>query len=170
MDDHDDGEKTILARTARFDGESLADRICWRSLRSCGPTCLAALQTLSKGEGVLADASASRLNSPTASGRDGLHVGPKCGDDPPVRPSSSPLGTHTPVSRPGQLRLRISAGFWSSLRSPPSTLLLAEWTGGLARNSSSRPNVGGWLGGRAWLSGRSVTSAGQFRDGTGARI
>jgi uncharacterized protein (DUF1800 family) len=39
---------------------------------------------------------------------------------------------------------------------PPSTLLLAEWTGRMGEALFFPPNVGGWPGGRSWLSGRAV--------------
>jgi Protein of unknown function (DUF1800) len=45
---------------------------------------------------------------------------------------------------------------------PPSTLLLVEWTGRLGQELFFPPNVGGWPGGRSWLSGRSVVARANF--------
>src|SRR5262249_34664679 len=45
---------------------------------------------------------------------------------------------------------------------PPSTLLLADWTGRLGQELFYPPNVGGWPGGRSWLSGRSVVARANF--------
>jgi uncharacterized protein (DUF1800 family) len=39
---------------------------------------------------------------------------------------------------------------------PPSTLVLADWAARLGQNLFYPPNVGGWPGGRAWLSTRAV--------------
>ncbi len=39
---------------------------------------------------------------------------------------------------------------------PSSTLVLAEWTGRLGQDLFYPPNVGGWPGGRTWLTTRSV--------------
>jgi uncharacterized protein (DUF1800 family) len=39
---------------------------------------------------------------------------------------------------------------------PSSTLVLAEWCGRLGQDLFYPPNVGGWLGGRAWLTTRSL--------------
>jgi uncharacterized protein (DUF1800 family) len=39
---------------------------------------------------------------------------------------------------------------------PPSTLLLAEWATRLGQDLFYPPNVGGWPGGRAWLTTRAV--------------
>ena len=46
---------------------------------------------------------------------------------------------------------------------PPSTLLLAEWTARLGQELFYPPNVGGWPGGRGWLSGRRNRGPGQLR-------
>jgi uncharacterized protein (DUF1800 family) len=46
--------------------------------------------------------------------------------------------------------------------SMPSTLLLADWTGRLGQELFEPPNVGGWPGGRAWLSARSLVGRANF--------
>jgi uncharacterized protein (DUF1800 family) len=46
--------------------------------------------------------------------------------------------------------------------SMPSTLLLADWTGRLGQELFEPPNVGGWPGGRAWLSARSLIGRANF--------
>ncbi len=45
---------------------------------------------------------------------------------------------------------------------PPSTWLLAEWTDRLEQRLFFPPNVGGWPGGRSWLSGRAVVARANF--------
>src|SRR5262249_24116728 len=53
---------------------------------------------------------------------------------------------------------------------PPSTLVLAEWCGRLRQDLFSRPNVGGWPGGRSWLTTRSLLGRANYAaalvDGT----
>jgi uncharacterized protein (DUF1800 family) len=49
-----------------------------------------------------------------------------------------------------------------AFRPPPSTLLLAEWCGRLGQALFFPPNVGGWRGGRSWLSGRAVIARANF--------
>ena len=39
---------------------------------------------------------------------------------------------------------------------PPSTLLLAEWAARLGQDLFYPPNVGGWTGGRSWLTTQSI--------------
>jgi hypothetical protein len=156
-DHHDDCEKTILGKTARFDADSLADhllaqpavadRLAWRL---CG-TFL--------GEGV-ADAEArgelaERLRN------DDLHVGRAV--ETVLRSSLffSKANLHARVSDP--------VGFVTgSVRAlerfdpPPSTLLLAEWTARMGQELFAPPNVGGWPGGRRWLTGRAIVARANF--------
>ena len=44
----------------------------------------------------------------------------------------------------------------------PSTLLLADWTTRLGQELFEPPNVGGWPGGRAWLTARSLVGRANF--------
>jgi hypothetical protein len=39
---------------------------------------------------------------------------------------------------------------------PPSTLLLADWAARLGQDLFTPPNVGGWKGGRDWISSRTM--------------
>jgi uncharacterized protein (DUF1800 family) len=47
-------------------------------------------------------------------------------------------------------------------RPPPSTLLLAEWCDRLGHELFFPPNVGGWRGGRSWLSARSIIARANY--------
>lgn len=156
--DHDDREKIILGKTARFDAESLADhllvqpavadRLAWR-------LCATFL-----GEGV-ADLSAQAELADQLR-RDGLHVGRAVET---ILPHStlffSDRNLHTRISDPvgfvvGSVRaLELCAPL-------PSTLLLAEWTARLGQELFFPPNVGGWPGGRRWLSGRAIVARANF--------
>ncbi len=46
--------------------------------------------------------------------------------------------------------------------SAPSTLLLAEWAGRVGQTLFDPPNVGGWPGGRSWLTSRSIIARTNF--------
>ncbi len=48
---------------------------------------------------------------------------------------------------------------------PSSTLILAEWCGRLGQELFYPPNVGGWPGGRSWLTTRSVIGRANFAAG-----
>jgi uncharacterized protein (DUF1800 family) len=45
---------------------------------------------------------------------------------------------------------------------PPSTLLLADWAARLGQDLFYPPNVGGWSGGRAWISTRAMIGRANF--------
>lgn len=45
---------------------------------------------------------------------------------------------------------------------PPSTLLLADWAARLGQDLFTPPNVGGWAGGRRWISTRTMISRANF--------
>ena len=156
-DYHDDGEKTILGKTARFDGDSLADhllaqpavadRLAWR-------LCATFL-----GEGVADDTARGELAELLR--RDDLHIGRAV--ETILRSSSSfPSGTCTPASPTRSDSSSARCGPLERFDPPPSTLLLAEWTGRMGQELFYPPNVGGWPGGRSWLSGRAVVARANF--------
>lgn len=45
---------------------------------------------------------------------------------------------------------------------PPSTLLLGDWAGRLGQSLFAPPNVGGWAGGRDWLSAQAMIGRGNY--------
>ena len=52
---------------------------------------------------------------------------------------------------------------------PPSTLVLADWCGRLGQDLFYPPNVGGWPGGRTWITTRSALGRAELRRGPGRR-
>ncbi len=48
---------------------------------------------------------------------------------------------------------------------PPSTLVLADWSTRLGQDLFGPPNVGGWPGGRSWLSAALIDQPGALRLG-----
>jgi uncharacterized protein (DUF1800 family) len=154
---HDDGAKTILGRTALFDSESLADllldqpatarRLAWR-------LCDAFL-----GEGVADEASISELAGPMS--RDELNIGRAVETILRSELFFSNRNLHTRVADPVGFIVGAVRGT-ERFRPPPSTLLLAEWSGRLGQALFFPPNVGGWRGGRSWLAGRTVIARANF--------
>lgn len=155
--DHDDSEKTVLGKTARYNADSLADyllsqpaaadRLAWR-------LCATFL-----GEGVASDSARGELADKLH--RDGLHVGR--GVETVLRSELfySEKNLHTRVSDPTGFVVGTVRAL-ERFHPPPSTLLLAEWTARLGQELFYPPNVGGWPGGRGWLSGRSVVARANF--------
>jgi hypothetical protein len=68
---------------------------------------------------------------------------------------------HAQVSEPAAVAIGTVRGL-ELFDPPPSTLLLAEWTRRLGQELFFPPNVGGWPGGRSWLSGRTVVARANF--------
>jgi uncharacterized protein (DUF1800 family) len=155
--DHDTQETTILGKTESFDGEQLASllldhpaiaqRVAWR-------LCHGFL-----GEGVASDSATRELADQLR--RDNLHIGRAVETILRSERFFSPANLHSRVLDP--------VGFViGAVRSteqfdpPPSTLLLGEWTRRIGQVLFFPPNVGGWPGGRSWLSGRAVLARGNF--------
>ncbi|MFO0891285.1 MAG: DUF1800 family protein [Isosphaeraceae bacterium] len=156
-DYRDDGEKTILGKTVRFEGDALADhllsqpavanRLAWR-------LCAAFL-----GEGVADDAARGALADQLR--RDGLHVGRAMATIVRSELFFSARNLRARVSDP----VGFAVGAARALElfdPPPSTLLLAEWTARMGQSLFYPPNVGGWPGGRSWLTGRAVVALEQI--------
>jgi uncharacterized protein (DUF1800 family) len=156
-DDHDDGAKTILGKTGRFDGDALADhllaqpavadRLAWR-------LCATFL-----GEGV-ADASAQAELAERLR-RDALHIGRAVETVLRSTLFFSARNLHGRVSDPVGFVVGVVRAL-ERFDPPPSTLLLAEWTVRLGQELFYPPNVGGWPGGRGWLTGRGIVARANF--------
>jgi uncharacterized protein (DUF1800 family) len=155
--DHDDGEKLILGKTARFDADTFADHLLAQP--AVGDRLAWRLCATFLGEGVADGRALAELADRLR--RDGLHVG---------RAVATVLHSAFFFSAKN-LRARVSdpVGFvvgaaraLERFSPPPSTLLLAEWTSRLGQELFFPPNVGGWPGGRAWLSGRGVVARANY--------
>jgi len=144
---HDDGEKTILNRRGRWSGDDLvkllldhpatADRLAWR------------LTTEFLGEGVASreelEALARQLRA------NGLDVGKAV--ETILR--SERFFAETTVRRcvPGPVEWAVAATRrFLPLEPPASPVKLGRWAARMGQSLYYPPNVGGWPGGRAWLS------------------
>jgi uncharacterized protein (DUF1800 family) len=148
---HDDGAKTILGKTGRWTGADLvkmllehpatAERLAWRLCRHF------------MGEGAV-DAAAIKELAAGLRAHD-LDIG--WGVATVLRSrlffAAGNLGRRVV----GPVEYVIGAARALELFEPPSsTLVLAEWAGRLGQDLFYPPNVGGWPGGRAWLTTRSL--------------
>ena len=144
---HDDGEKVLLGRRGRWTGTDLvamllehpatAERLAWR-------ICDTFL-----GEGDI-DAAGIRLLASGLRQRD-LDIGWAVGTVLRSRAFHEGRGRRGRVVSP----VEFVVGAVRALElfdPPPSTLLLAEWATRLGQDLFYPPNVGGWPGGRSWIS------------------
>jgi uncharacterized protein (DUF1800 family) len=148
---HDDGEKTILAKKGKWKGDDLvrmllehpatAERLAFR------------ICALFMGEGAIDAAAIQAL----ADGLRQRHLDIAWAVETVLRSQAffadANLGTR--VLSP--VEYIIGAARALELFDPPSsTLVLAEWAARLGQDLLYPPNVGGWPGGRTWLTTRSV--------------
>ena len=156
-DDHDDGAITLLGRTGPLDGDALVDRLLAQP--AAADLLAARLCDAFLGEGVADDADRAALAASLRA--DNLHVGRGIALVLRSERFHSPRNQASRVADPvgfvvGALRAL------ERFDPRPSTLLLAEWADRLGQNLFFPPNVGGWPGGRAWLTGRAVVGRANF--------
>jgi hypothetical protein len=155
---HDDGSKTILGKTGNWCGTDVvriiveqpatADRIAWR------------LCDLFMGEGVTKTAIKALGNGLRSHNLDvGWAVATILRSHAFFADSN--LGTR--VQSPVEYVVNAVRAL-ELLDPPPSTLVLADWAGRLGQDLFDPPNVGGWPGGRSWLSSRSLIGRANFAE------
>ena len=147
----DDGEKTLLGCKGRWTGDDIvkilldqpatADRLAWRLCRlffgesGIGPKSIAALgQDLREHNLDLGWTVATVLRS---------------------KAFFAAANLRSRVSGPVEFLLAPARAL-EMIDPPPNTLVLADWAARLGQDLFYPPNVGGWPGGRSWLTGRSL--------------
>ncbi len=155
---HDPGTKTILGRTAAFDTDGLAAllldhpatsrRLAWRLCHEFF------------GEGAVDDGRDSmrwpRACATTTSTSAGASR--RCS----ARGSSSTPPTWA-IASSSPIEYVVGAVRALEMFDPsPSTPVLADWCGRLGQDLFYPPNVGGWPGGRAWITTRSAIGRANF--------
>jgi uncharacterized protein (DUF1800 family) len=155
--DHDDGEKTLLGRTGRWTGDDLirillehpatARRLSWR------------ICTWLMGEkGV----EAAALDSLAAGLRQhDLDIG--WGVETVLRSQRFFAETNLGNQVLGPMEFLVGmARALELFDSPPRSLLVAEWSARLGQDLFYPPNVGGWNGGRDWLSTQAIVGRANY--------
>jgi uncharacterized protein (DUF1800 family) len=148
---HDDGEKEILGRAGKWSGDDLIDillahpatarRLAWRITGEFF------------GEEVVNDAALDELADGLRQHELDIRWAVETILQSELFFSAANIGSRVcdPVSfLIGRLQ---ALECW---RQTPSTLVLAEWVGRMGQDLFYPPNVGGWSGGRAWLSTRTT--------------
>ncbi len=144
---HDDGEKVVLGKRGRWTGTDLvamlledpatAERLAWRICETF------------LGEGDVA-AAGIRLLAAGLRQRD-LDIGWAVGTVLRSRAFHEGRGQCGRVVSPVEFVIGAVRAL-ELFEPPPSTLLLAEWATRLGQDLFYPPNVGGWPGGRSWIS------------------
>ena len=154
---HDDGAKTILGRSGRWRGSDLArilleqpataHRLAWR------------LCDHFLGEGAVGKAERDALADGLRAHQ--LDIGWAVRTILGSRTFFAGPNLRTRVQGPVELIVGIVRGL-ELLDPPPSTLVLADWSARMGLDLFNPPNVGGWPGGRSWLSARSLIGRANF--------
>jgi uncharacterized protein (DUF1800 family) len=146
---HDAGQKTILGRTGAWKGDDLLGMLLDHP--ATAERLAARLCDLFFGEGGI-DAAAVRT---LAAGlrRRRLDVGWAVGTVLRSRAFFAEANLGTRILGPVEYVVGAARAL-ELLDPPPSTLILAEFGSNLGQDLFHPPNVGGWPGGRAWLSTR----------------
>ncbi|MGP0063334.1 MAG: DUF1800 domain-containing protein [Isosphaeraceae bacterium] len=154
---HDDGAKTILGKSGRFGGAdvvrilleapSTADRLAWR------------LCDTFMGEGAVGKPERIAL----ADGLRSHHLDIRWAVATILRSRAffAASNIRTKVLSPVEFVVGPVRSL-EMIESPPSTLVLADWSARLGQDLFNPPNVGGWPGGRSWLSARSLIGRTNF--------
>jgi uncharacterized protein (DUF1800 family) len=148
---HDDGPKTLLGKTGRWTGADLiqmllehpatAERLAFR------------ICDLFMGEGAV-DGNGIKVLADGLRQRD-LDIG--WAVETVLRSQAFFADANLGKRVVGPVEYVIGAARALELFDPPaSTLVLAEWCGRLGQDLFYPPNVGGWPGGRAWLTTRAL--------------
>jgi uncharacterized protein (DUF1800 family) len=148
---HDDGEKTVLGRTGAWTGADLvkmlldhpatARRLAFR------------LCELFMGEGAVDAAGVEALAAGLR--EHDLDIGWAVETVLRSRLFFAEANLGTCVLGPVEFLLSPARAL-EQFDPPPSTLLLADWCARLGQDLFYPPNVGGWSGGRAWISTRAM--------------
>ena len=154
---HDEGEKTILRRTGNFDGDDLVDilidepavarRLAWR------------LTNEFLGTGVVDDSALDELAEGLRTHNLDIHWG--VGMILRSQLFFSDTNINSRVCDPVTFLIAPLRAI-ECWRNPPATLILAEWIERMGQDLFSPPNVGGWAGGKSWLSTRTVVARANY--------
>lgn len=154
---HDSGEKTILSRAGNFDGDDLVDilidepavarRLAWR------------LTNEFFGTWVVDDSALDELAEGLRTHNLDIHWGVET-----ILRSQlffSDTNINSRVCDPVTFLIAPLRAI-ECWRNPPGTLMLAEWIERMGQDLFSPPNVGGWSGGKSWLSTRTVVARANY--------
>jgi uncharacterized protein (DUF1800 family) len=159
-DEHDAGEKVIFGRKRRWTGAELIDALVEMpatALRLARRLCGLFFGELGPDEKAVRSLAAGLRER-------GLDVGWGVGTILRSRAffAESNIGTRVLCPVDYIVGATIALGRTAP---PPSTLVLADWIARLGQDLFYPPNVGGWPGGRSWLSSRSLIGRANFASG-----
>jgi uncharacterized protein (DUF1800 family) len=154
---HDGGEKTVLGKTGKWTGTDLIDLLLKQP--STADRLVAKLIKAFFGEGACPPEAAKEL---AAGLRDHeLDVGWAVRTVLQSRPFFAAANVRTRVTTPPEF-VAGAARALGMFDPAPSTLALADWAARMGQDLFDPPNVGGWPGGRAWVTSRALIARANY--------
>jgi uncharacterized protein (DUF1800 family) len=154
---HDDGEKELLGRKGRWNGDDFvrlllehpatAERLAWR------------LCDTFMGEGAVDHEARKALADGLRERRLDLAWGVETVLRSKAFFAAANLGAR--AAAPAEYVVGAARAL-EMFDPPPSTLLLADWSARLGQDLFAPPNVGGWPGGRAWVSAQAAIARANY--------
>jgi hypothetical protein len=154
---HDDGEKTVLGRTGKWTCRDLVPMLLDHPATS--KRLATKLCRLFFGEGVADAAAVEALADGLRAHK--LDVGWAVGTVLRSRAFFAEPNLGTRVADPVAFVVGTARAL-EMFDPAPSTLVLADWAARLGQDLFYPPNVGGWPGGRSWVSTRAVVGRANF--------
>jgi uncharacterized protein (DUF1800 family) len=146
--DHDDGDKTVLNQRGRWNGDDVVNIL--REHRATSERLARRLCEWLMGEKAVATGATVALGSGLRKHNPRLHIGAGVGTVLRSRAFFAEANLGTRVLGPVEYLVGAARAL-ECFDPPPSSLALAEWAARLGQDLFYPPNVGGWPGGRAWL-------------------
>ncbi|QJW94809.1 DUF1800 domain-containing protein [Frigoriglobus tundricola] len=154
---HDDGEKTVLGRTGKWTGTDLVNQL----LRHPATATRLARKLVAAffGESACPDDAVQELATGLRA-RD-LDVSGAVGTVLRSRLFFAEANVRSRVAAPAEFVVG-SARALGLFDPAPSTLAMADWSARMGQDLFDPPNVGGWLGGRAWINSRALIARANY--------
>lgn len=154
---HDDGEKTVLGKTGKWTGTDLVNELLKQP--STAERLTAKLVKAFFGEKVCPPDAAKELANGLRA-RD-LDIAWAVGTMLRSRLFFSEANIRTRVTAPVEF-IAGSVRALSLFDPAPSTLALADWSARMGQDLFDPPNVGGWPGGRTWITSRTLVARANY--------
>ena len=154
---HDDGEKTVLGKAGKWTGTDLVDQLLKHDATAA--RLASKLVKTFFGEGACPADAVKELASGLRE-RD-LDTNWAVGAVLKSRLFFADANIRTRVTAPAEF-VTSSARALGLFDPAPSTLAMADWSARMGQDLFDPPNVGGWPGGRAWISSRALIARANY--------
>jgi uncharacterized protein (DUF1800 family) len=154
---HDPGVKTVLGKTGAWDGRALVNHLLEQDAtaqRIAGRLC-----EMLMGENAVTPAMLTSLAAGLQANKRDLAWGVRTIVRSQAFFATSNIGTR--VLSPVEYALGVARRL-EMFDPAPSTLALGDWCARMGQDLFEPPNVGGWKGGRTWISARSMIARANF--------